>query len=75
MNSLEIVFGNIAAVAYDLLCRAPLSDVSIHSTVIVIWCFVLIVNLLFIGNRAIKNMKMKNHEVPDYGMNSKLIHL
>jgi len=38
----------VAAIASDLYSPEPLSDVSITSTVIVLWCLVWIVNILFI---------------------------
>jgi len=38
----------VAALAYDLLRPEPLSDVSINSIVIVLWCIVWIVNVLFV---------------------------
>ena len=38
----------VVAIAYDLFRPEPLSDVSVTSTVIVLWCFVWIVNILFI---------------------------
>lgn len=39
----------VAAIAYDLVRPGPLSDVSINSTLVVLWCFVWIVNVLFVG--------------------------
>jgi stage II sporulation SpoE-like protein len=38
----------VAAIAYDLFRPEPLSDVSINSTLVVLWCFVWIVNVLFV---------------------------
>ncbi len=38
----------VAAIAYDLYRPEPLSDVSITAAVVVLWCFVGIVNILFL---------------------------
>jgi serine phosphatase RsbU (regulator of sigma subunit) len=38
----------VGAIAYDLYRQEPLSDVSVASAVIVLWCVVWIVNILFI---------------------------
>ena len=38
----------VAAIAYDLYRQEPLSDVSVAPAVIVLWCVVWIVNILFI---------------------------
>ncbi len=38
----------VAAILYDLLRPGPLSDISINQTLVVLWCLVWIINVLFI---------------------------
>ena len=42
---------DIAAVVYDLIRPGPLTDVSINQTLVLLWCLVWIVNILFIRKK------------------------
>lgn len=41
----------VAAISYDLFRLEPLADVSINKTLVVLWCLVWIVNVLFISKQ------------------------
>lgn len=47
----------VAAIGYDLLRPEPLSDVSINSPLVVLWCFIWIVNVLFI--RKLRDIELR----------------